>query len=37
MKVKVSQAQINWFVHKEALTSKKEVHRSANPNMNRIK
>ena len=37
MKVKVSQARINWFVHKEAPASKREVHGSANPNMNRIK
>ena len=36
MKVNTSQAQINWFVHKEAPAPKRKVHRSTNSNMNRI-
>ena len=37
MKTKVSQAQSNWFAFKEAPAYKREVRRSAQPDMKKVK
>ena len=36
-KIKVSQAQTNWFLFKEALAYKRRVRRLHNPDMSRVK